>query len=102
MTLIILINLLNWALKPTGTAMVRWQAPSKFNDLSLLESSEIESYKVQWSNIKQTTQGVITVPGNIFSYRIMELSADKYNISVTANSIYGTRSEESKTSILVK
>lgn len=101
-TLTILINLLIWVLKPTGSAVIHWKAPIKFDDFSLLQSSEIENYIIQWSNKDQTNQGTITVPGNIFSYRIMELTAEKYDISVIAISIYGTQSEEAQTSILVK
>ena len=101
-TLTILIILLTGILKPTGIAVIYWQAPIKFDDFSLLKSSEIENYRIQWSNKDLTNHGAITVPRNIFSYRITELTAEKYDISVTANSIYGTQSKEAKTSIMIK
>ncbi len=102
LTLILLVSLLVWISKPLGVAHVRWQAPAEFEDSTSLHSSEIEEYEIYWSNEDQTVKGQAKVPGSEFSYQITGLTLEKFEISIIARSIYGTKSAQAKVSVLVK
>lgn len=101
-TMLLLIGLFIWLAHPSGTVNVRWQTPNKFDDSSDLHSREIEEYRIYWSNQSQTVNGHVSVPGNVYSYRISGLTLEEYEISVVAKSIYGTASERAKITLMVK
>jgi hypothetical protein len=93
---IILLNAIHSApnLSHNLTMKLKWQQPNLFMNGAALFPDEIESYIISWGMGDEQTDSE-KVDGSVREYRITNLEAGQYKISIQAITVYGSHSEPS-------
>ncbi len=96
LTAVIITTFLNMLKIKTNLVMkLKWQQPNISVNGEALSNDEISSYRINWSLDNSHVNSVV-VDGLVREYQIKELEPGEYNVSIQAETIYGTYSTASK------